>query len=123
MRNRIISSLAMAALVVSIGVGTATNASAANQCTRVGGIGNYCGYYTGNAETEEWSTNTAAVKEIQDLINTDTNYVEAGGTALAVDGSFGPATKAAVRWFQNWAQIHVDGNVGPQTWGALRGNG
>ena len=121
MRNRIISTLAMAGMVVAIGFGTATNASAANACTRIGGIGNYCGYYSGSAETEEWSTNTAAVKEIQDLINTDTNYVEAGGTALAVDGSFGPATQSAVRWFQNWAKIHVDGNVGPQTWGALRG--
>lgn len=38
---------------------------------------------------------------------------------LAVDGSFGPATKKAVLAFQKRAGIEVDGNVGPVSWGKL----
>lgn len=38
-----------------------------------------------------------------------------------VDGSFGPATDAAVRAYQKTMSIDVDGSVGPQTWGKLLG--
>jgi hypothetical protein len=41
------------------------------------------------------------------------------GYSLAVDGSFGPLTRAAVVSFQSGAHISVDGIVGPQTWQAL----
>lgn len=37
-----------------------------------------------------------------------------------VDGIFGPLTSAAVRAFQEHAEIAVDGIVGPRTWAALR---
>lgn len=37
------------------------------------------------------------------------------------DGIFGPQVEAAVRQFQTRAGIGVDGIVGPQTWGALKG--
>jgi lysozyme len=38
---------------------------------------------------------------------------------LAEDGIFGSNTNTAVRDFQSWAGIGVDGIVGPQTWAAI----
>src|SRR5699024_83889 len=43
------------------------------------------------------------------------------GASLAVDGSFGPATRTAVRSLQSAAGISVAGVVGPQTSNALTG--
>ena len=41
------------------------------------------------------------------------------GYETVVDGDFGPQTDAAVRAFQMWRGIPVDGLVGPVTWSAL----
>lgn len=52
------------------------------------------------------------VKTLQRLLN-------AFGATLIVDGSFGPATDAALRNFQKNRGLEVDGSCGPATWNAL----
>ena len=56
------------------------------------------------------------VKTLQALLNSN-------GANLAVDGKFGPITKAAVKSYQAAKGLAVDGIVGPQTWGSLTGGG
>lgn len=53
-----------------------------------------------------------AVRELQRRLN------ELGST-LAVDGKYGPATQAAVFWFQRANGLEDDGICGPKTWAAL----
>ncbi len=55
-----------------------------------------------------------AVLELQELLNL------ALGMDLTADGTYGPATQAAVFEFQRVNGLTVDGVVGSQTWKALR---
>jgi peptidoglycan hydrolase-like protein with peptidoglycan-binding domain len=62
-----------------------------------------------------------AVRAVQDQINFRNNR---NGRTLAVDGSYGPKTRAAVRAFQQGVAFDVrgfpvDGIAGPLTWQAL----
>lgn len=54
--------------------------------------------------------NGAAVRALQVQLNAKRRL------SLAVDGAFGPGTRAAVESFQSHAGIGVDGVVGPTTW-------
>ena len=119
-----LAALAVAALAVPVGLvggvaGTASaNAASAHSCTYRSTVGYTCDYYYYNSTIGEWSSNSAAVSEIQDIINTHTDYP----TRLTVDGSFGPNTLAAVKWLQSHHHIAggADGVVGANTWAYLR---
>jgi tetratricopeptide (TPR) repeat protein len=58
----------------------------------------------------------SAVSELQRDLN-------ATGAQLAVDGDFGPHTRAAVVGFQQGHALEPDGVVGDKTWGALESGG
>jgi peptidoglycan hydrolase-like protein with peptidoglycan-binding domain len=58
-----------------------------------------------------------AVRRVQRALRRTANL------GVAVDGSYGPATEAAVKDFQQGAGLSVDGIVGPATWNALPDGG
>lgn len=58
---------------------------------------------------------SADVKEVQ-MILTGQGY-----NVGPIDGNFGPQTLTAVQAFQRTKGLVPDGIIGPQTWGALRG--
>ena len=63
------------------------------------------------------STGTA-VRELQYYLYIMAAY-EPSIPTVSIDGTFGPATEAAVRAFQQFAGLTVDGVVGRNTWTAL----
>ncbi|MFI9235870.1 peptidoglycan-binding protein [Streptomyces sp. NPDC053079] len=74
-----------------------------------------CGRYNGTAITTYGQRNIR-VWEVQCLLNNYSAYPE----SLNQDSDFGPATLTGVKWLQRCAGIDVDGEVGPDTWHALR---
>ena len=65
------------------------------------------------------STGTA-VRELQFYLYLMSAY-ETSIPAVSIDGSFGAATEAAVRAYQRFAGLSVDGVVGRTTWSSLYG--
>ena len=97
---------------------SAAQIAAVHSCTYRSTVGYTCDYYYGTATISEGSSNAAAVREIQDIINMHTDYP----IMLSVDGSFGPQTLTAVTWLQSHHHITggADGIVGSHTWDYLR---
>lgn len=60
----------------------------------------------------------AAVSDWQATLNKLAAKGMPAQATVAVDGIFGPKTKAATLAFQRWAHITADGIVGPQTYTA-----
>ena len=64
-------------------------------------------------------SNGKAVKTLQRLLR-ELNYVNTDGkTPIAIDGSYGSNTEAAVKRFQQRRGITVDGICGVTTWNKL----
>ncbi|NUQ97737.1 MAG: protein kinase [Streptomyces sp.] len=74
-----------------------------------------CTYYSGTEQTQLGDRGQRVV-QVQCML-TKRGY-SVGGSG--VDGDFGKATDAAVRSFQSDKGLEVDGQVGPNTWAALR---
>ncbi|WP_420843118.1 peptidoglycan-binding domain-containing protein [Cryptosporangium phraense] len=70
--------------------------------------------YTAAEPTLRQGSSGTAVRQLQCELNNSLWY-----TQVTVDGSFGPATAAAVRTLQSCTGLAVDGIVGPQTWSTL----
>jgi len=66
---------------------------------------------------------TRTLKEASPIMSgADVKFVQqfiGSKRAGAADGKFGPNTAKGVRWYQGMRGIHVDGQVGPQTWGQM----
>lgn len=81
--------------------------------TQAGGLWE-AGYSTTITTTTLVTMDSPVVVELQCLLQ------HAGFTPGPIDGSFGPMTEKAVVQFQVAKHLEIDGQVGPQTWGALR---
>lgn len=64
---------------------------------------------------------SSCVGNIQVLLNAFRPRIGSPYATLAVDNSFGPATRSAVIAFQRFWGLQADGIVGPRTWGILCG--
>jgi peptidoglycan hydrolase-like protein with peptidoglycan-binding domain len=69
---------------------------------------------TGDTPTLRQGAAGSAVRRLQ------RSLTAALGSAVAIDGAFGPNTETAVRGYQTSRGLGSDGVVGPATWGALQ---
>lgn len=76
------------------------------------------GRTSGAAELLQTGDRGDRVRALQRTLG-ELGYGDAGGRPLAVDGDFGPTTRAAVETFQHAQRLDVDGKVGSQTRAAL----
>ncbi|MFG1669793.1 protein kinase [Streptomyces sp. Y7] len=74
-----------------------------------------CTYYSGT-ELTDYGDKGQRVVQVQCMLTKRGYSVGSSG----VDGEFGTATQAAVKQFQGAKGLEVDGEVGPNTWAALR---
>ncbi|MGW4166884.1 protein kinase domain-containing protein [Streptomyces chartreusis] len=74
-----------------------------------------CTYYSGT-ELTDYGDKGQRVVQVQCMLTKRGYSVGSSG----VDGEFGSATLAAVKQFQGAKGLEVDGEVGPNTWAALR---
>ncbi|MFP3989873.1 protein kinase [Streptomyces sp. E11-3] len=74
-----------------------------------------CTYYSGT-EITRYGDRGQPVVQVQCMLSKRGYSIGGSG----VDGQFGDDTRAAVRLFQSDRKLAVDGEVGPNTWGALR---
>ncbi|MEU5098262.1 serine/threonine-protein kinase [Streptomyces sp. NPDC020996] len=77
-----------------------------------------CTYYSGSGRTRRGDSGRR-VLEVQCLL-AEHGYTGAGSDA---EGEFGAGTESAVRGFQSDQGLQPDGEVGRETWAALRGTG
>ncbi|NBE54359.1 protein kinase [Streptomyces sp. YC537] len=74
-----------------------------------------CTYYSGT-EITRYGDKGQRVVQVQCMLSKRGYGIGGSG----VDGQFGDATRTAVRKFQSARGLEVDGEVGPNTWAALR---
>jgi peptidoglycan hydrolase-like protein with peptidoglycan-binding domain len=87
----------------------------------VGGFATVAFAYTqaNSASASAVCPKTVAYGSVGADVNTLQSELRKHGYQLAVDGIFGPKTKAAVIGYQQSHGLEVDGIAGPQTWRSL----
>lgn len=98
-------------LLACVAAGSLTLAAAPTAGAYSGTTGKGCTQYVYG----QGGTGTC-VQRIQRMLNGISSVYSYGGTRLAVDGSFGPATTTHAKRFQKFAGLVVDGRWGPKTW-------
>jgi len=109
--------LALAAIVIAVSAAfsSTSTARASNDATAVAPSATLAvNCPVSGHPTIRRGSSGVAVSRAQCLLNLSLD--PAFHTPLAVDGSFGPKTDAAVRTFQSCEGITRDGIVGPVTW-------
>ncbi|MFD8542697.1 peptidoglycan-binding protein [Streptomyces sp. NPDC059649] len=99
------SSLSVAALTVSLGIGATPIAHAGSS---------YACHYTSAEPVLSRGDTGTVVKQLQCELN---NSILGGN--LVVDGTFGRGTEAKVKTFQRCEGLSADGIVGHKTWARL----
>jgi len=79
--------------------------------------GSLCGSPLVAYGSADSASKNSCVKDLQTMLNTLNKYK--GSDVLAVDGIFGPLTKAAVKEFQTNNKLTADGMAGPYTFQKL----
>ncbi|MEV4442356.1 peptidoglycan-binding domain-containing protein [Streptomyces sp. NPDC049577] len=117
MRKKAAVAVAAAAVLAGLSVGSAQAMTPADTTRQHAvSLSSSCGYYSGTKVTRRGDTGDR-VREVQCLLIGWGFDVGPSG----IDGDFGPATYNAVRDFQAWyGGLAVDGEVGKNTWPALR---
>ncbi|GAA1823895.1 peptidoglycan-binding domain-containing protein [Agromyces salentinus] len=110
LKNRVRTVIAAATVALALG-GTLSVAAAPAPAEAAGRCVDYQYSYGGYA---------GCVGNIQVLLNAFQPRLGSYGK-LAVDNSYGPATRSAVIAFQRYFGLAADGIVGRQTWGVLCG--
>ncbi|ACU75102.1 NLP/P60 protein [Catenulispora acidiphila DSM 44928] len=104
-RMELVAATAVAVAGVGLAAGTANAASAPSPIKLT----------SSSCPTNiSYGQKSGCVTELQQLLNKH-------GAHLAVDGDFGPATRAAVKSYQSSHKLSVDGIVGPKTKASLDG--
>ncbi|MFF4962921.1 peptidoglycan-binding domain-containing protein [Streptomyces sp. NPDC001222] len=115
-QNKLIRALGVLAVTASVlgtaATGVASAAPAASSSVMAPAV-HGCNYTTSQPTLRPGSSGSA-VKELQCLLK----YW--GFNPGAIDGIFGSGTEKAVKQFQAWWPLAVDGVVGPDTWTALK---
>ncbi|GKX68991.1 peptidoglycan-binding domain-containing protein [Inconstantimicrobium mannanitabidum] len=83
-------------------------------------LGSYPGYVL-SMRNESYDSNVAQVQQfLRDLYFSTPADPKYNVYCITVDGHFGPATQAAVLFYQDQHGLSRDGQVGPATWSSMQ---
>lgn len=106
--------LCIISLISAIAIPTSAITQSASYGNEAEDSGDYA-YWNGSKMVKSSSTTKDEVRWMQNMLNHCIKFECVNATLLTVDGSFGPASKAATIAFQKAAGLTPDGSFGPST--------